>query len=1736
MSNLHKQLPRRGFVGISPMGWPPGTRRLRRHFGNRAPVWRYRPLGIESLEDRALLTVSLSGVPLWIEQGPGTMTNGSSEGIPDEPVAGAVNVVAPDPVNANRLFAGSVNGGIWRTTDATSPNPHWTPLTDQFRSLSVTSLEFSPLDPAHNTLFAGTGSTSSGGGDGGPAIGLLKTTDGGQTWSVLGGPVTGSGANFGILQVIPTAIGTPATQVVLVSTSAGVFRSTDGGVTFGMSPVLSGSVTHLVADPANAGRLFAAVPGQGVFRSPDQGQTWDRVLGPTLSVGGFGADYDFLEIAVHYNAGSGTNAIYVAGFFDPEDDSNDDDDVIVLRAPDPGAEVVEWTLMGLPARLGIPRQPSIAAHPANENLVFISSVHGDNLAGCERSGARTSRGDASLDLASQWIQVVCDGASGTAPHVDSRGLVFDAYGNLLETTDGGIYRLRNPASDYSPGTEPFWESVNGDLRTVEFYYVAYDSLNHVTFGGNQDNGTPHQLSPGTPGGIPDDFTWERRVIGDGGVVQVDQSNQNCLVADPCTIRYQSFHFLGGFTREEFDGNNAPVGMHDIQLEIEDSEGRRLTDGQGTLSDASDDYDVTTQFIQAWALNAADPMRLLIGTSYLYESIDQGDHLTAIGGLDDDFSPINPVGAVNRTMGSGSGLGQASPIAYGGWIGNVPYPDVLWIGATQGLDKEDNDGDGDTDESDELTPTLRLRTSGSGLPDIVANYPGGQIRDIALDPIDWRQAYILDASGSVFRAVTDSDGAKISFTDLTGDLTGDLAMFATDNPTIDLRTIEFMRADANTPVLLVGGQGGVYRSINFGAWSELGVNLANAPVTDLHYDALDNVLVAGTFGRGAWTIPLASLNLFASPSVDFCGTDNDDLMVLDTNAGNPLLLDLVLNGVTEASLPYSVLKTVHVCGRDGDDVILTRAMQPWIFLSVDGDADHDIIGFGNEVTIPVVASGGSGNDIIDGTSESDILNGDSGDDHLAGLGGDDLLNGGPDDDTIFGGDDDDLIDGGQGDDSLDGGRGNDNIAGDIRFVLGEIGGNDTIVGDSGNDIIDGDGGDDSLDAGSGEDTLDGGDGNDVLVGGSDADSLSGGDGNDQLLGGMRIASLDALEADPSADTLSGGAGNDTIIADDGSFLPLIVRETIGGNDVVRGGSGNDLIFSGFGNDNVQGQSGDDTIAAGPGNDTVIGGWLIFVPFPPLGDGDDFINGGVGADLLYGDNFDPLLPPYVSLSGGDDELLGGDGDDTIYGQAGHDNLDGGADDDALHGGVGNDELTGGPGTDGLVGDVGTDLLFGNQGPDTLDGGADNDVLVGGSDDDELQGGSGDDVLTGEAGDDLLVGGPGFDTLDGGADDDGLIGGNLGGAGVQADFSPDSLNGGDGDDVLLGDSGSITPFFIPAFDIFGGGDSIQGGPGNDISYGQAGNDFIGGGPGNDIIVCGVGNDIASGDEGSDIVVGDAGDDLLAGGDANDTLTGGSGNDLLVGGVFSAGAMVIAETGDDLLQGDSGEDILFGDSWALGDPLNLGVSGGHDTLRGGPGSDLAVGQTGNDLLFGDAGDDTLLGGDGNDRIRGGDGDDQLGGGAGHDLLLGEVGQDALAGAGGRDVLIGGQGADTLDGGDDDDILIAGTTAHDANDAALNLILAEWTSLRDYESRVKNLKGTNNPEFDNRLNAEVFLKKNGNSNNGNGNNGNGKGNNGNNGNMPTVFDDDASDELTGSSGDDWFLYEPALDELVDWAGGENKN
>src|SRR5262249_31559352 len=111
-----------------------------------------------------------------------------------------------------------------------------------------------------------------------------------------------------------------------------------------------------------------------------------------------------------------------------------------------------------------------------------------------------------------------DASANTAVHADSRQLAFDSSGtSLFETDDGGINRLTNPNGVTGGGTREWVETEIGNIRCTELFSIAYDSVNHVFFGGAQDNGVPEQV-------YQDIYTAVAYLGGDGGEVGVDNTS------------------------------------------------------------------------------------------------------------------------------------------------------------------------------------------------------------------------------------------------------------------------------------------------------------------------------------------------------------------------------------------------------------------------------------------------------------------------------------------------------------------------------------------------------------------------------------------------------------------------------------------------------------------------------------------------------------------------------------------------------------------------------------------------------------------------------------------------------------------------------------------------------------------------------------------------------------------------------------------------------------------------------------------------------------------------------------------------------------------------------------------------------------------------------------------------------------------------------------------------------------
>lgn len=253
---------------------------------------------LERLEAREVpaVTAALSQTATWADIGPTNITAGQVRNIgADNASIGAVQALAFHPSIPTTLFAGSPNGGLWRTTNANAATPTWTPIADQVASMSIADIAIDPDNP--NRLVAAVGATADGwqleGGQAnrvrGDLIGLLYTDDaqaGTPTWRFLSNNLAGKN----VLNVFLR------TGYILAATDQGTFRSSDNGVTFNniYPSTIDNGVTYTtrqfnqgVYDMAENPRLrdqfyLATKPGAGlatseIWRTDDGGLTWGRV-------------------------------------------------------------------------------------------------------------------------------------------------------------------------------------------------------------------------------------------------------------------------------------------------------------------------------------------------------------------------------------------------------------------------------------------------------------------------------------------------------------------------------------------------------------------------------------------------------------------------------------------------------------------------------------------------------------------------------------------------------------------------------------------------------------------------------------------------------------------------------------------------------------------------------------------------------------------------------------------------------------------------------------------------------------------------------------------------------------------------------------------------------------------------------------------------------------------------------------------------------------------------------------------------------------------------------------------------------------------------------------------------------------------------------------------------------------------------------------------------------------------
>jgi len=409
------------------------------------------------------------------------------------PVSGLVSDIAIDPAGGTDriIYIAALSGGVWKSTDG---GTSWQPKMDALVSEAISAVALDPGDSS--TVYAGTSTFTS--------MGLFKSTDGGETWILL------DSALFSGRDIYRIVL--PASDVLLVATDFGLFRSVDGGLHFGNNaphfdndaPVLSGDVTGLRLDTASpATTVLAAVSGMGLFRSTDAGVTFPTNLFANAGAPAAGT-YAFVAFAQSTQPDAQTLYAYVQanphrGLFKSV---NGGATWSELLAGATCADQNGGAQLGYDQTLGV--------DPRNASRVYL---------GFQELYLSTDGGNTFGIPAISRFKI----------HWDHHALVFSPQSHwsgqptrFYVGTDGGIATSADGGITFT--------NLNEGIGTNLFYGIdigrGSDDSNRYTYGGCQDTGTVERR-PAFAG-----RDWHLGIDGDGGPVAVDAHDpQRCYGSD-----------------------------------------------------------------------------------------------------------------------------------------------------------------------------------------------------------------------------------------------------------------------------------------------------------------------------------------------------------------------------------------------------------------------------------------------------------------------------------------------------------------------------------------------------------------------------------------------------------------------------------------------------------------------------------------------------------------------------------------------------------------------------------------------------------------------------------------------------------------------------------------------------------------------------------------------------------------------------------------------------------------------------------------------------------------------------------------------------------------------------------------------------------------------------------------------------------------------------------------------------
>jgi hypothetical protein len=520
--------------------------------------------------------------------------------------SGRVNALAVDPTTTTNgsivAYLATDGGGVWKTTNCCTASTNWTMLTDD-ASISTTAVDTLVIDPNnHNTIYAGTGDLNFGSFSYG-SQGILKSTDAGATWTVLGANVFGAPypepvGQFPQYQAVGKVRVDPNnSNRVVAGTKIGLFFSYDAGVNW-TGPCSTNSfstqrqdITGLELTNLGGGitRILAVVGTRGFATTVqyDLGNNGANGLYKgTMPASGCPSDFSLITrndngfvfgvqvVGSPYTTGApmnaGTGAPYVSTTSGNQlgrveiaiapSNSNYIYTQVQSIAPnsDGGCGSANGCQLGLWASTDAGTSWSFMTGSAGGSLLNCSGGAGDYPQNWYDQGIAVDPNNPDrifVDTFDTWLasrtgvsfyDLTCGYSGGNVVHVDQHALAFvpGSSSILLKGSDGGVFYSPNADTAIIGVQRNTWVNIITGLNTIEFYSGDI-SGNFATspapqaVGGAQDNGPSSVTFAGSPTGP---VQWQEGLGGDGFFARIDP------VGTGSSLRFFEGNNSGGLSR------------------------------------------------------------------------------------------------------------------------------------------------------------------------------------------------------------------------------------------------------------------------------------------------------------------------------------------------------------------------------------------------------------------------------------------------------------------------------------------------------------------------------------------------------------------------------------------------------------------------------------------------------------------------------------------------------------------------------------------------------------------------------------------------------------------------------------------------------------------------------------------------------------------------------------------------------------------------------------------------------------------------------------------------------------------------------------------------------------------------------------------------------------------------------------------------------------------------------------